>query len=52
MPRVGSVHLNFSWGIDIRLSEGRRWDIKLNTIFNYFFKLYVYTIHDFLDLLL
>lgn len=49
MPCVGSVCLNFIWGIDIRLSEGRRWDIKVNTIFNYFSKLYVNTIHDFLD---
>lgn len=36
VPHVGSVCWNFSWGIDIRLSEGRRWDIKLNTVFNYF----------------
>lgn len=50
VPHIGSVCLNFNWGIDIRLSEGRRWDIKLNTVFNYFFKLYVNTIHDFLDL--
>lgn len=50
MPCIGSVHLNFSWGIDIRLAEGRRWDVKLNTGFDYFFKLCINTIHDLLDL--
>lgn len=50
VPCIGTVCLNFIWGIDIRLAEGRRWDIKLNTVFHYFFKLYVNTIHDFSDL--
>lgn len=49
MPCIGSVSLDFGWSIDIRLSEGRRWDIKLNTIFDYFSKCYVNAIHDFLD---
>lgn len=40
----------FSWGIDIRLSEGRRWGITLNTVLDFFLKFYVNTIHDFLDL--
>lgn len=51
MPCIGSVHLKHSWSIDIRLAEDGRWDIKLTTAFDYFFfKLYVTTIHDFLDL--
>lgn len=50
MPCIGSMYLNFSWGIDIRLAEGRWWDIKLNTVSDYFFKFYVNTVHDLLDL--
>lgn len=35
-PSYSAVRLKYSWNIDIRLTEDRKWIIKLTTAFNYF----------------